>query len=71
MGKTFTITLRGIEELARRFDYRCLWCGAPLRTASSYDHNGGIYVAGHERKQRVYFTCPCCGYHWALWKLMK
>lgn len=41
----------------------------PGSSLKFYPHDSGIYIEGSQGRQWVYFSCPGCGYDWALWKL--
>ena len=47
-------------------------CGVPINTdPQMYDHDGGVFVEGHEKKQWVYFECPNCSFQTSLVKIIN
>lgn len=61
-----------VDKLIDDDSFDCLNCNHELymSNSSNYDHDGGIFLVGYERKQWLYFTCSECKYQNAVGKLM-
>ena len=47
-------------------------CGVPIITHyKMYDHDGGVLIEGHDKKQWIYFECHNCGYQYSLKKILQ
>ena len=48
------------------------FCETPINSdPKMYDHDGGVFIEGHEKKQWVYFECPRCNYQTSLVKILN
>ncbi|MEK6879908.1 MAG: hypothetical protein AABY22_09890 [Nanoarchaeota archaeon] len=63
-----------LENIRRNHNCECYKTGGELcklNKAEMYEHDGGDFVEGKDKKQWIYFTCKKCGYEWVLWKVLQ